>query len=265
MHYSIASDKYVPVVGDVMASRWAYEALMVNQFKNNAFQKHFYKIDCESANLSYELNFLVPALFNKINDYERLVAEKASPEEIAKTVALIRNSIDKLELGFPMDKLWTQGPDGSTKLNIRAIDDFLNRNKAQLIRINNSLINKKDLLFEELKTNGMTTDEIIRFKEDNFNRSVADMVLNTNEMNKIIEAGGNFIRKDSPVYQYPLSKTGRAQFYAGTKRLGPYEIETLWFNIMILWIMTALLYFTLVTDLLKKSLEKLTKAKNTKK
>jgi len=108
----------------------------------------------------------------------------------------------------------------------------------------------------------MTSEALIRFKEDNFNRSVADMVLNTNEMNKITVSGGNFIRKDSPVYQYPLSKTGRAQFYSGTKRIGPYEINTLWFNIMVLWLMTALLYFTLVTDLLKKSLEKLTKAKN---
>jgi ABC-type multidrug transport system ATPase subunit len=38
MHYSISSDKYVPFVGDMMASRWAYEALLVNQFKNNEYQ-----------------------------------------------------------------------------------------------------------------------------------------------------------------------------------------------------------------------------------
>src|SRR5690606_25641049 len=29
----------VPVVGEVMASRWAYEALAVNQFKENSFEK----------------------------------------------------------------------------------------------------------------------------------------------------------------------------------------------------------------------------------
>jgi hypothetical protein len=265
MHYSISSDKFVPVVGDVMASRWAYEALMVNQFKNNAFQKEFYAVDCESANLSYELNFLVPELLNKVNDYERLTNENTNPEKIAATAILIQNSVDKLDIEFPIEQLWIRGDNGAEMLNIRLLNDFLNRKKSQLIVKNNALIRAKDLIFENLKFKGMTSEALIRFKEDNFNRSVADMVLNTNEMNKIIVSGGNFIRKDSPVYQNPLSKTGRAQFYSGTKRIGPYEIDTLWFNIMVLWLMTALLYFTLVTDLLKKSLEKLTKAKNKKK
>jgi amino acid transporter len=32
LHKSIANPEYVPVIGDIMTSRWAYEALMVHQF-----------------------------------------------------------------------------------------------------------------------------------------------------------------------------------------------------------------------------------------
>jgi ABC-type multidrug transport system ATPase subunit len=37
LHKSIANERFVPRIGDVMVSRWSYEALAVNQFKNNDF------------------------------------------------------------------------------------------------------------------------------------------------------------------------------------------------------------------------------------
>jgi ABC-type multidrug transport system ATPase subunit len=42
LHKSIANPEYVPVIGDIMTSRWAYEALMVHQFSSNKFQKQFF-------------------------------------------------------------------------------------------------------------------------------------------------------------------------------------------------------------------------------
>jgi ABC-type multidrug transport system ATPase subunit len=259
MHYRISSDKFVPMVGDVMASRWAYEALMVNQFKNNAFQKNFYSIDRESANFSYEVNFLIPSLLNKIADYERLVNENQDPGRIAKTSSLITNSFPALNSEIPVPSSTFEYLSAGDTINTRPLRDLLNRRKALLIQFNNSLIIRKDQVFENLKKQGMSSEELVQFKEKYFNRSVADMVMNTNEMSKISETASGFIRKDSPVYQYPLSKLGRSQFYSGIKRFGPYEIDTLWFNVMVLWLMTAVLYFALVTDVLKKALNLLSK------
>ncbi|MCD6596545.1 MAG: ATP-binding cassette domain-containing protein [Bacteroidales bacterium] len=36
---------YVPLIGDVMPSRWSYEALAVNQFKNNKYEKMFFAVE----------------------------------------------------------------------------------------------------------------------------------------------------------------------------------------------------------------------------
>jgi amino acid transporter len=41
MHNKIANDKAVPIIGDMMTSRWAYEALAVTQFKDNVYEKYF--------------------------------------------------------------------------------------------------------------------------------------------------------------------------------------------------------------------------------
>ena len=66
LHGSIASDEYVPVIGELMVSRWAYEALAVNQFKNNKYQKYFFEIEKEASHASYVSSLLIPEL-NQIN------------------------------------------------------------------------------------------------------------------------------------------------------------------------------------------------------
>ncbi len=260
MHYSITSNQYVPLAGDMMASRWAYEALMVNQFKNNSYQKEFYQVDLESANLSYDLNFLIPALFNKLNDYERLINQDQENQKIKEIVTVVRNTIHDLKYEYHTDLPSFTESGRADSLNTQKIIGFLNRWKIQLVKRSNTLIIRKDAVYSGLMNQGMTHEDIISLKERYFNRSVADMVLNSNEMTKIMETDGHFIRKDSPVYQVPSSKSGRAQFYSGIKRIGSYEIDTLWFNIMILWSMTFILYSLLVTDMLKKTLNLLSKS-----
>ena len=45
-----------------MTSRWAYEALVVEQFKNNKFQKNFYTIDSKLSQNNYMLSFYIEKL-----------------------------------------------------------------------------------------------------------------------------------------------------------------------------------------------------------
>jgi len=254
MHYSISSNQYVPVVGDMMASRWAYEALMVSQFKDNAFQENYYPLDREFANLSFELNFLIPAIYNKLNDYERLIRLNPDDSKLKETRSLVRNAVKDLQKEFIGVISGFEIVNEAGELNLKSIHEFLNSLKTVLIKRTNSLIDEKDAVYEKMKKQGISSDDFIRLKEGNFNRSVAEMVLNTNEMIKITDHKGRFIRKDSPIYQYPLSPAGRAQFYSGGKRIGSWEIDTLWFNISVLWFMTILLYVSLITGFLKKSL-----------
>ncbi|NOR34709.1 MAG: ATP-binding cassette domain-containing protein, partial [Bacteroidales bacterium] len=44
LHHSLTNYEYVPLIGNMMTSRWAYEALAVEQFKNNEFEKVFFDI-----------------------------------------------------------------------------------------------------------------------------------------------------------------------------------------------------------------------------
>ncbi|MFH2143016.1 MAG: ATP-binding cassette domain-containing protein, partial [Bacteroidota bacterium] len=71
LHKSIVSEKYVSVLGDLMTSRWAYEALAVNQFKNNEFNKNFYEIKREKSRTQYISTFLIANLLDKLGTIQK--------------------------------------------------------------------------------------------------------------------------------------------------------------------------------------------------
>src|SRR5688500_8176839 len=59
---AIGNTATVPPVGDLMASRWAFEAAMVTQFKDNKFEKEFYLYDKVMADADFKKVYLIPQL-----------------------------------------------------------------------------------------------------------------------------------------------------------------------------------------------------------
>ena len=57
--------EYVPVIGDLMTARWSFEALAVEQFKNNRYEKNFFNYDMETSQNDWYASFLIPELEKK--------------------------------------------------------------------------------------------------------------------------------------------------------------------------------------------------------
>ena len=62
----IGNSATVPFVGDLMASRWAFEAAMVSQFKDNDFERQFYLYDKIMANSDYKKVYFIPEVETKL-------------------------------------------------------------------------------------------------------------------------------------------------------------------------------------------------------
>ncbi len=99
----IGSVDKVPIIADVMVSRWAYEALMVEQFKENKFEKQYYIYNQIKSTANFKQDKLIPKLSESIESFEILqdeindkVGNKDSIIEIQKMeLALLRNEISK--------------------------------------------------------------------------------------------------------------------------------------------------------------------------
>ena len=252
LHYNMTSSEYVPFIGDMMPSRWAYEALMVNQFKNNKYQKYFFEVDKEKGNLRYKLDYLIPELSNKLNDAERLI-EEGKPEEAEKVLNIISISMDGLSGDMqPQEPLVFNIDIYSTKEKRNAMN-YLEKLKLKLSDEINDLSYDKDEIIERLKENGLNLKEIVQLKQDYHNSTVADLVLKTNDLRKLKQDNEKLIQNAVPIYKEPSSNFGRAQFFSGTKRLGNVEVGTYTFNLIVIWLMIIILYWILISDIFNKT------------
>jgi hypothetical protein len=91
-----------------------------------------------------------------------------------------------------------------------------------------------------------------------YNESLADLVRNVNEKNRILEFDGELIQQINPIYVYPKPKSAmdyRTHFFAPQKNLFGVSVSTFTFNLLVIWMMTIVLYLTLYFELLRKLIQ----------
>ncbi len=255
LHKFIRHPVYVPVIGDLMTSRWAYEALAVHQFKNNKFQKTFFAFEKEKSNASYQTAFLIPRLQTRVEESVRNIKLDQNQKRTEQNIELLANEIRSSQINYNWP-LFSQ----IDKLTLNSFDTTIARNtlnylagiKAFTINIQNEASRQKDNIFEEFFKRPEGKDAIIKLQTDYFNDKLEEQVTNKNILKKIIELDNHFIRKDDPIYMEPSSNYGRAHFYAPFKKLGNLSIDTFWFNTLVILLTSFILFIILVFDVLRK-------------
>src|SRR5690606_20272497 len=95
-----------------------------------------------------------------------------------------------------------------------------------------------------------------------FNESLADLVKNIKEKERIAEFGGELIQQINPVFVDP-KPTGildyRTHFFAPSKNLLGTMVSTYTFNILVIWGMTLILYVALYFEVFRKGIDQLTR------
>ena len=83
-----SSKEYVPLIGEVMTARWSYEAMAVEQFKNNRYEKRLFPYDVEISRNQWYNSYLTKILEE---DLQRCRRTKSVNDTV-------RNIIRKLDL-----------------------------------------------------------------------------------------------------------------------------------------------------------------------
>lgn len=78
----------VPKIAEVMVSRWAYEALVVKQFKDNEYEQHFYALDKDESRFDYEMAYHMPEVSKMLDateaDYKAIKKWKKKKKKAIK-------------------------------------------------------------------------------------------------------------------------------------------------------------------------------------
>jgi ABC-type multidrug transport system ATPase subunit len=255
LHPGLSDDEYVPLIGNLMPSRWAYEALAVEQFKNNKFETHFFEINQDKSTADYLNTYLLKEIIAKFDYFELSARLNGDDQEtIQSKLDILNNQLT--ELGQLDHRIpYYQPPEGNgDPLNAEVlsyIKNYLNHIEELARQMNiNSQEARKEIVDSLVAEYSMK--EYSMFEKAHVNESLNDMVLNENTTEHIVEVDGRFIRKFKLGYMKPTSTRGKAHLYAPIKRLGRFEYDTKWFNMVVIWLYTILLYLTLRADLLRR-------------
>ncbi len=255
LHKSLTNYEQVPVIGDMMVSRWAYEALAVEQFKHNRYQKIFFDIDQEISNSDYLQAYLVPELEINLDELKKELSKENETEAIQEdmhTLNMQLAAMGKLIPQIPAYEAGCQEMEQNSDSVVARIHTYLNQvsdlSRSRTIQAKR----EKDRIDKALLEQLGSIQAYTTFRNKYDNKSLFDLVTNRNMIDRVIEKDGRMIRKYQPIYQKPTSRIGRAHLYAPTKQLGNLEIDTMWYNISIIWLYTLVMYLMLRADLLRK-------------
>ncbi|RPH31860.1 MAG: ATP-binding cassette domain-containing protein [Bacteroidales bacterium] len=257
LNYTMKSEKYVPIIGDIMLSRWAFEALAVSQFRDNDYQQHWFDIEQHKSNTSYIQLNLIPFLVNLIDDIE---TETLKGQIKLEDIKVLNNGLKLINSKIRNPFNYSLNEDDTSLLKLKEVNLFLSRCKSILSEQMDKFKEEENGVFDNLYLAFNRNDKaMLKFKQENYNNSIADYVLSNNEFKKLIIQDGEIVRKAEPIYDVPENSFGRAQFYAADKRIGSLLIDTVLFNSIVIWIMSLGLYIVLIADGLKVSIDALEK------
>jgi ABC-type multidrug transport system ATPase subunit len=250
--------EFVPVLGDLMPARWAFEALAVEQFKSNRYERHFFMYNMEISQNNWYASFLIKALKRDLWQCLQLKDKTGNNEVIDDRLARLVRYADMLSVTAGFDKP-PESLTGSLKREMFTTDaagrmeEYLDSLANQFNIIRKSNIALKDSVTGVLVSQ-MGKESFLELRDDFTNDKLREIVLDEFNGKKTLETPARIIQRYEPVYMKPVSRTGRAQFYAPFKQIGAIRVETFRFNIIVLWLVSLILYVALYYKLLKKTM-----------
>jgi ABC transport system ATP-binding/permease protein len=253
------SSEFVPVIGEMMTARWSFEALAVEQFKNNKYERNFFKYDLEISQNDWYTTYLIVKLKAELRVCRILKDSLDHRQTVTDDFYKLNYYIEKLNglAGFgPISGNW------KSSLNVKDFNSavykdagiYLDSLAGHFRKDRNQYWKEKQSVNKSIEER-IGIDEFIKLQDDYSNTNLEDLVLNGLRVDKSLETRKRIIQKYQPGFMKPTSKYGRAHFYAPYKQVGNLKIDTYWFNIMVLWLVIsgwyAALYYNLLSELVK--------------
>lgn len=233
----------VPIVGDFIPSRWAFEALSTASFRSNPFEREFIEEDrARFQALYYEQAFA----YELESQNESLKAEGEEAHPMA--LEILRKGLPELAEVCGMKPY-------SGDWQYDSLNDYIESAKKRLSNIGNvTTLNLDRRIGGFVKEYGM--DSFKALKADNYNIQLENFVLGRNSSRMYSVVGKSIVPRCGYIFLTPRSKCGRAPFYSGVKVLGNSEIPTPLYNLGVLVLMCIALSILLLFDIPGKYVRK---------
>jgi ABC-type multidrug transport system ATPase subunit len=249
---SRASNEYVPFIGELMPARWSFEALAVEQFKNNRYEKLFFPYNMEISQNEWYSNLLQVEITRNIQACRKAkVINDTVKSSIGKIDLYLREMADLSGYKFHAT-LSSLGEGKADSLTLIRAETFLGILSKEFNRRYLHAVFRKDSVAETHEANMGGKEKLVRLETGYFNKGLARFVLNEDMIERSVQTPRRIIQKFQPVYMSPTTNYGRAHFCAPYKIVGKLKIDTFPFNLIVIWFVSFLMYLALYFNILRK-------------
>ena len=228
----------VPLIGEVIPSRWSYEALAVTSFTDNDYEKPFFELDkARQENQIYNLGFLyeLQSQLETMND-EKIHGKEVDPSHLS----IINTNLPLLSEFCGMAPYTGDG-------SYQSLYDYMKEAEKILAKRGNDYTLKKDaMIASTIKKQGK--EAFLEVKKNNFNIKLEEFVTGADQPRMVEVVDDYLVPRSGIIYLTPHNKLGRAPFYSSEKILGSWHIKTLWFNLGVILLMSIIAIILLLTD-----------------
>ena len=228
----------VPLLGDIIPSRWAYEALAVTSFTDNPYEKNFFDGDKEK----YETQYYNMAFLYELQSQLETMKSKDSLQ--AKSG---NKYLDVIHTNLPVITAYCNMQPYQGDNSYESLRKYMLQAEDILKQRSNKITLKQDAKIANfIRQNGK--ESLIELKRDNFNTKLEDCVTGLDQPLMVEVVDKYIVPRKGVIFLTPLSRSGRAPFYSSEKVVGDWHIKTLWFNLFAMLIMGVIVTIMLLTD-----------------
>ncbi len=260
LNRSVGSFDRVPLIAEFMPTKWGYEALVVLQFKDNEFQKHFYQIEKGERNANYKLVYYIPELEKRLQyciDHVNSQDSAEVQERMREALAVLHRGIGQEMAVFapevPFEYLRNLQPDSVDEVALYETVGYLEALKEHYNEIFQAKNQQRDAIVNHLVA---TQPRLYEAKRNAYhNESIADLATKAFEKNKILLFKDELVQQYDPVYRDPVPTSAldiRSHFLAPRKHLLGHFFDTFWFDLAMIWVMSLALYVSLHVEFLRR-------------
>ena len=236
----------VPVIGDVIPSRWAYEALAVTSYTDNEYEKPFFALDKEKYETQfYNLGFLYE-LQSQLETMKDEMNRGKTPDP--NHLMVIKTNLPILTEFCGMEAYKGDDSYNSLKAYMAQAEDILGK------RSNKATLEADNIVSNMIRKVGK--EAIQELKKNNYNIKLEDCVIGADQARMLDVINTSIVPRTGLIFLTPHNHFGRAPFYSSEKILGDWHIKTLWFNMAVMLLMCVVAAIFLFADWPGKLLRK---------
>jgi ABC-type multidrug transport system ATPase subunit len=249
----------VPLAGDLMPSRWAYEAYMVAQYRDNPFARNFYDIDKRISRADFARGLYIGQLQTALSDCfssaehwndRRYIPLRRSFDLLRNEIGIQLKRVPTVQFGMLQEidfGRFSYAVHDSTKA-------YLARLSAHYTKASILASEQKERLVDRLSRDDEMAVNTLMHRYSN--RAVTSYVTNSLDPEKVVTYEGRVIQKIDPIFQDVPEPVHffdfRGVFFRPVKYFAGRTWDTVYFNLAVIWVMTLTFFVMLYFDVFRR-------------